>query len=54
VEAHLDPQQRTHPSQVRAGHHDPVERSEDIDTDRVDIEVLYCEDSANAARVGDI
>ena len=39
-------QTHTHPAAGRAGHSDAVERLQDMDTDRVDVEVLYCEVSA--------
>ena len=35
-----------HPSWGRPGYADPVERLKDMDLDRVDVEVLYCEVSA--------
>lgn len=38
--------ERTHPAAGRPGHHDPLERLQDMDTDGVDTEILYCEVSA--------
>src|SRR5687768_12133659 len=35
-----------HPAAGRAGNGDPAERLKDMDTDGVDVEVLYCEVSA--------
>ena len=39
-------QRYNHPARGRPGHHDPQDRLEDMDTDGVDVEVLYCEVSA--------
>ena len=39
-------QRYNHPARGRPGHHDPHARLEDMDTDGVDAEVLYCEVSA--------
>jgi uncharacterized protein len=36
----------THPASGRAGHYDPSARVHDMDTDGIDVEVMYCEVSA--------